>query len=454
MLRCAPLLACACACVLACEAQRLVVQIPFEPEHRSAVLAVELRGELGLYSIDAEMRNAQPVLRSIEDWNEEDPIALQVVRYEQTLEEMRLPGPGTLTPASFGRTLAIADVLERTVDAEGLGAWTKSERWPDAFRDFRYGDPCRRVGASFREPLPSDVVRFAGLIPRSDGAAIFVGRSITDRPIFFRITTAGFERLSFVFDRRAPYAFLGNDGRIYLMGGDAHPVIHAGDVESGFAVVSETTAIEGSWPHWSLMTESGVIFGMGPAGELYRIEGNEWRVAHRFPLVELNDSASLTAAGPEELYVVDPDGYGLHHYVNGVVTTEPTEIDGDLAARVDRLTVVKHLPGVGTFAGSDEGTVLRRDPDGRWRVIQTALIIGREVWTLEAIDRGLLVGGFYGILDQFYPETGFCEDARFRYGNDLALQLLAPIDGGVAVVGFRLVSDGVRELFLAALTVQ
>jgi hypothetical protein len=437
-----------------CQSETLVVSIPFEPEHKSAVVAVELRDSVDLYSVDAATRNAQPVLRSIEDWNEEDPIALQVVRYEQSLEELRLPGPGSLISASFGRTLSVEEVLERKVDGSGLGSWSATMRWPDAFRDFRYGDPCRRVGAAWREPLPSDVVRFAGLIPRPDRTAIFVGRSITDRPIFFRITTAGAERLSLNFDRRAAYAFLGNDQRIYLMGGDTHPVIHAGDPETGFTVVTETTTPEGSWPHWSVMTESGVIFGIGPAGELYRIDGDDWRIAHRFPVVEFNDSAYVTAAGPEELYLIDPDGYGLHHYLDGAVTTEATEIDAELSARVDRLTVVKHLPEVGTFAGTDEGSVLQRGADGRWRVIQTALIIGREVWTLEAIDRGLLVGGFYGILDQFYPETGFCEEARFRYGNDLALQFLAPVDGGLAVVGFRLVSDGVRELFLAALTLQ
>src|SRR5688500_14534955 len=97
-------------CIFACDSQRLVVQIPFEEEHRAAVVAVELRGSVSLYSVDASMRNAQPVLRSIEDWNDEDPIALQVVRYRESLEELRLPGPGSLTSASFGRTLSVQEI--------------------------------------------------------------------------------------------------------------------------------------------------------------------------------------------------------------------------------------------------------------------------------------------------------------------------------------------------------
>jgi hypothetical protein len=439
---------------MGCGAKTVVVQVPFEERHLSAVVSVEHRGDVNLYAVDTASRNMQPILRSIEDWNDEDPIGLRMVRYEQTLEEIGLPGPGKLTPATFGRSLSIGEVLERTVDENGLGEWTASSNWPDVFRDFRFGDPCRPIQAAFRDPTPSDVVRFAGVIPRPDGTAIFVARTAFERPIFFRVTTAGAERLDVTFDHRVSFAFLGNDQRIYLMGGDANPMIYAGDPDSGFGTFTETPAPQGSWPHWSVMTESGVIFAAGPSGEIYRIQGSEWALAHRFAVQEFNQSVSLTAVGPEELYVVDPDGYSLNHYFDGEVTAEQTEIDAELAAHTDRLTVVKHVAGVGTFAGTNEGIVLRRDPDGRWRLIQNSLVLGREIWAIEKFDGGVLIGGFYGILDQFYPDTGFCEDTRFRGGNDLSLQQLALIDGGIAMTGYRLVSEGVQELFVGALTLE
>ncbi len=439
----------------ACRGEDVLVQIPFEAEHRSAVVAIDHRGDVKLYSIDAARRNEQPVLQSIEGWDDQDPIVLDVSRYTETLDELGLAGPGQLFSATFGRKLPQREILERTLDQSGVGDWKESDRWPDVFADFRFGDPCRAVSAGWRMPLPADVVRIAGLVPRPDGTAMFVGRNVLERPIFFRMTTAGFERLEYAFDHRGAFAFPGIDGNIYLMGGDLNPVIYAGDPENGFRTVTETssTALGGSWPHWSVMTESGVIFSVGPFGELYRIEGDDWSIVHRFPLVVYNDSATLTAAGPEELYVIDPDGYAIHHYVDGVVTTEQTEIDGDLVNHTDQLLVVKSIPGIGVFAASNEGTILQRGADARWRIIQTAIIIGREIWAIEPFHEGILVGGFYGVLDQFYPDTGFCEETRFRYGNTLALELLAPIDGGIAVGGFELVSENTRELFIAALVV-
>src|SRR5687768_12656223 len=61
-----------------CNEQTLVVQIPFEEQHRSAMVAVEYRDEVQLFSVDEAARNDTPILRSIEGWDDEDPIALSV----------------------------------------------------------------------------------------------------------------------------------------------------------------------------------------------------------------------------------------------------------------------------------------------------------------------------------------------------------------------------------------
>jgi hypothetical protein len=446
---------CAAACIGACAKETLVVvQVPFEAEHQAAVVAVEYRGEVQLFSVDASQRNEEPILRSIEGWDEEDPISLSVSLYRESLAEMGVPGPGPLLSSSFGRSLRRGEVRERTLDQSGYGDWAATDRWPPAFAGFRYGDPCRSIDARWLESTPTEVVRFAGLVPRPDGSVLFVGRTAFDRPRFYRLTGAGPERLPLELDLRTPYAFPGNDGRVWLMGGDFHPVVYAGEPETGFSAVTETsTPAAGAWPHWSVMTPEGVIFSLSPTGELYRIEGARWEVVHRFTVVAFGNHAALSVIGEEDLFVIDPDGFALFRYTNGTVTTEPTEIDNDLSAASDRLLAVAAIPDVGMFAASDAGSVLERGEDGRWRVIQQPLILGREVWALEPIEGGVLVGGFYGVIDQFYPETGFCEERRFRYGNDLSLTLLETMEGGLAVAGFRLTAEG-QELFFGALAVE
>jgi hypothetical protein len=445
----APLAGFAAGLLGACSADALVVQIPFEARHRSAVVSLEYGGETRLYAVDAATRDMTPILRSIEGWDE-GPIHLLVSYYESSLAELELPGTGALESTDFGRSLARGELLERTVTGEALGEWAPTDRWPEVLAAFRYGDECRTLGARWRMPMPAEVVRWAGLISRPDGSALFVARTAAERPLFYRIDRDGLTRIDSTFDRRATHAFLGNDGRIWMMGGDfpGGPALYVGDPATGFALTTQWTDAP-AYPHWSQMASDGVVYSIASSGQLVRIEDGDWTVVHTFPLEVFGNQAALSIAAPGDVFIIDPDGFGVRHLRDGAVTTEATEIDADFANESDRLLSIEHIAGLGTFAGSDGGTILERGDDARWRVIQTPLLIGREIYDILPFNGGAMFAGFYGIVDQFYRRTGFCENTRFRYGNDLQIELMAPIEGGFAVIGQQVVTPEMKLGFVA-----
>lgn len=183
------------------------------------------------------------------------------------------------------------------------------------------------------------------------------------------------------------------------------------------------------------------LIAVGWMGTILHFDGTEWHQQRggivddegRFaPCSENTPLFAIDGNATGEAWAVGDDGMILHYH-GGEWHREasPTRIN---------LRAVACAPSGTVYAAGGEGTLLRRDPEGRWLALDCPLGSGFQAMLLLGDDELLLGGGRY-----FVDQGGFRgELVHYRHGEFQALTFDTPMPrlralkaykGGVLIVG-------------------
>ena len=84
-----------------------------------------------------------------------------------------------------------------------------------------------------------------------------------------------------------------------------------------------------------------------------------------------------------------------------------------------------------------------------WDDFPGLMLLEHPIWTFVPYKDGMLVGGGFGTVDQYYPEFGLCETSFV--GGDVGANRLLVVEGGVFVIGIQDLSTGEQVVYAGAL---
>ena len=109
--------------------------------------------------------------------------------------------------------------------------------------------------------------------------------------------------------------------------------------------------------------------------------------------------------------------------IGGRLSDEPIDV-------VDALTSVEHVPGLGTFAGTLAGSLLRNEA-GRWKLIPGSPI-ELPATAIASFGSGVIVSGGTGQTTEWIPEQGFCQHVSV---NSPIVKHVAVLDRAAVFLG-------------------
>lgn len=435
---------------LGCSEPVIIAQIPFESPDVSAVAAVVSKGTTRYFGIDEEFRQMQPILRSIEG---EAPIEIHVLYYERPLADLDLSSGALYSDAEGDILPPAVRALSAVIEGSEAVAWSMPAERPPAFREFK------RVPKSPCRPFSADGPSLE--LDPQETALNFV--SDADGVLWLVTTKGGFQEggvrrvevnglgpaLPMPVGFRATAAVGTATGELFVAGGRGRDLeLLRGVPGETLTTATTTSGFSSDWPKHMVVgaTEAGdeAIYMLAASGKVTEYAAGT--------LALLSDQAGNGSLGglawvqPGELLVLSPDGQRILRYSEGLLPAEPTALDGGLLGGSDELVSIAHMPGFGTFAGTETGFLLERR-DREWSVAQSDTIVGATIEAIIPYRGGALVAGRYGIVDQIYEGTDYCEP-RIFLGNDVTVEKVFVHAGRPVVVARRSVPGMARRYFV------
>ncbi len=452
---------------LGCASDLIVVGVPFEAEDRFAVVTIQQGEALEVFSVDAEQRNAQPLLDSIESFSGAPPLQLYAVYYDRALDEEGFPnGPVSLTPEGVGLPQMPRRALRTRVTQSGEDGWVgiSESPLPEPLASLRFDGeaPCRSFEVISEVTIPLDAGFPVALLSSDEASSIVVLQdSLVTR--FIGVRGASLQALDGTVQMRAQGAVLDAEGQMWIFGGhtDIGAMVVRGSRSDGpfETVMQDPQRGSFGWPVDGIWAADD-----GPEGRFYGVDRRGALVAARpgdLSFVELaprrfassTGEPAMAWLGPDEVLYADPLGAQIFRYQGGRVTEEPHPLEESFRIAADRIFRYANIPGIGVFAGTQSGTVLRR-VEGEWNVLLDPVLVDSATRAFVDYDQGLLIGGRYGVIQQVLPGGELCPDNTFL-GNDLAITRVARDRENASrlqFLGRRSLQDGSRPFVV--ITIQ
>jgi hypothetical protein len=423
----------------ACAPGPVVLQVPFEAADRAAVVAVESEVVSEIHALDAEDRELQPVLRSINGWSPGERVAVSALFYPQPLAALDIPA-GLLESVEGGAPLpAEARGRQAVLESSDRIHWAALERRPpllDALRLPR-STPCRSLASDPARLFLADDEVLVGLVRDVAGRLWVVLQAGVDGHARFReVSTSGAlgPAVEPGLGLRPQVAVNDRAGHVYLGGGQlggASKVLVGGPAE-GFTLVAEAPArLSAQWPRHLALDEGGAIYALSREGEVSRFEAGQ--VTPVATLTGLGEGGALTW-GDGGLWAVQTNGRAVVRVVDGVVSPVATAVDQAVEEGRDRLSTVAVIPGLGTFLGTDGGVLLRLE-GAAFAVAEPNTLIDSTIEAMIPYGDGMVVVGRYGIVDQLYDGEGYCAERRVFVGMNTTLRHVVETPDALVVAG-------------------
>jgi hypothetical protein len=460
----------AIACVIAaiaCAPDPIRVDVPFVATDRSAVVVVEQGPIANAYAIDAQKRDEMPVLERIENFSGEPSIRVTAFLFAETLASLGLvAGPLEPVPEKIRSTelSGMREISELTIAKNGAGAWQTIERANGAASMLRIPvpKPCKSV--MFTRSDLNDEPYFAGMVPLTSTSALALVHGDIDarEGTFYELSATRAEKLDLTIPDFTPrQMMLARDGTIYISGGNiltAQGELWAGDLRRGFQRVTPDGAVIPFGWVWAMETpyddqDPATFYALTEYGQLLRFEDNRWTTLASITPTPFGGDAALVVNGRDDLYAISPNGRALFRYRDQMLIEEDTPVSPDLRNERDKLTGLGRAPDYGVFVGSDKGYFMERHVDGWRQVNEKALIAEISIRAFAQLPSGgLLIGGGYGAIVQYYRTWGLCDDPEtgdvYYVSNRASVNRLLPMPGGLFLGGVENTTQTDRIIYL------
>lgn len=425
-----------------CGDSDLFLGIPFVEGDEAAIIALE--GEDGL-AVFARSVGADDRIEHQLDLGA-DAGSATVLFYSAPLAALGVEA-GRLQDDPAGMLLPDFDHAARAlIDGAGVGDWTPIERLEPDLATFRVPavTRCRNLVSRMAEDVDEEGWYGSALTRIDDGRALLLSAKSggSERRLYEVSANGAVERLSLDLpDFRIDAVSTSRDGRLVLAGlTTAEVQIRIGRLETGFEVASrrplrgirdepDKIAVasddEPEGTVYALTRYSSVMrFEPGRAGEVL-VEGGSYG----------NDGA-IAPLDRRTLLFSPQSGASIMRYAGGVVEREPTEVDRRLDNLEEEVWTI-YAGSTPALAATNRGTVLQRRA-GAWAVVgSTALEVTARV--LVPFGDGVLIGGGLGLVQQYEPGVGLCQELLL--GRGYVVQGLVPLGDVILVAGYREVTD-------------
>lgn len=451
----------------ACSPSPIRIDIPFDSSDRSALIAVEEGGALEVYAVGEAERTSMPVLKRLEGFEPEDGMRITVLLYRRTLADYDIR-PGLLSPAqniANSRDVPNEDrIVQGTLGASGEIAWTELPDVPDPLADYRIEgrDRCAKLeGEAFMlggEPIYTAIVPVG-----ADVAWAFASEDVFIASNIYEVTEEGARKIETPAELSTlsvTAAARARNGQVWVSGVSTTMRVdtYVGTPETSFprsfGRPSEVSREVVGWMKPGTADEDpSTIYSLTQRGDLERFANDEWTVLHD----EINrpipsSIGGLAVAAPDDIYFIRPGGKELWHYDGVAAVRVRTEVDSDLEREADILRSVGAIPGLGEFAGTENGLLLKREESG-FNVVAMTPLEAHEIRSMVPFQapgiagESMLLTGRYGFVFQYDAQIGLCgsEDQAANLSSDFFIDDLVALDDGWVVGGKLESTTGASE---------
>ncbi len=303
-----------------------------------------------------------------------------------------------------------------------IGEWVDREELSDRLLEVRVerdppADPCTPLGDERTFPLESRADGAFAL--RIDGERALIG---TRDARLYLVTIEGTTPLGRAVPIALESGYLAPSGELFVAGAGGRTFRGRFEPELALTEIARG-ATRGSF-RWLDGPKSGGVdelFAVTSSGALERFDGDRWHTLA--PALGGDDwKRGLAWIAPNEAVAVGLSA-PVVRAVGGQVHAEPTDA-------IDPLTAVAHAPGLGTFAGTLGGALLRDEGD-RWIEIPDSPI-DLPASALAPFHAGILISGGTGQTTEWQPGHGFCGVLSV---NSPIVKHIAVLDKAVVLLG-------------------
>jgi hypothetical protein len=355
---------------------------------------------------------------------------LELFAYRRDLAALAIPA-GVVAEAAAGARGELVPPGDLAFQAEitggQIGAWVAAEAQALELRTFRRAldTSCRPVSLSHVELGAPGGTLFAvslgggrSLISAWDGSLFSVDPDGAVVPVAAEGVPSFRVRSAFA-DERGILWFGGGRGELYRGRFAASLVVE----QVGQSSIAESIRVIAGDP-----ADGGrELFALTASGSWQRFANGTNEVLHQFGQIQAATTKGGTVwLGPGVgIAGVGSDDRAVW-YRQGAVALEPISEAGA------GITTLKDVPGYGLMAGLLGGLIYQHD-GARWRLLGDSGI-ALDVYSLAAIEGGLLVGGAFGYLGEYYPDEGFCPPAAMPLVRQ-DIQYILPARERVLITG-------------------
>ena len=377
-----------------------------------------------------------------------DEVTATVLFYSTALSSLGLtPGPIEEDPA--GRPFPMfEEAFETKIDSGGAGDWSPIGELDPALAAFRI--PSVSACKTFQPRTIDDVLALGdyglSLVAVDDDRALFLtARNFSERQFYlvsregtvipFALDTGDFrpDALTRTRDGRIAMAGRGLDGTELWLGDPTGGFAKVSELESAFSSVSQIVPGSSEEP-------AGTIYAITTGADVIRFD--EGASAEQLENEVSSGSTSLAVLGPND--VLFTTGNRILWHADGPAQEEPTAIDERLDMGDTRIWSIGARDGF-AIAGTSTGEILERN-DGRWSVVGTT-ILEVSARAILPFGDGLIAVGHYGLLQEYYPDSGLCPGLLL--GRDYDIVGVVPAGDLLIAAGSRVLPDGERTPMIA-----
>jgi hypothetical protein len=426
------------------------------------LINIERADRTELWAVDASQRASMPVLQTIED---EDTLRVTVLFYARPLSALALE-PGRVNTVAEGRALPAntSRVLRMENAGEPSSTWAELDELPPELAAIRIpgGEGCRAFAT---RDVPMNGERsFAGAAElNADSAIVVVAPRIDADPVFYRIDAEGahiLPRAGELAGFRAIYA-AGSPEAIYLSGTLAGiPAIAFRNAQDTYGLLdpgpvsTTSTIVRGLLIPPAGSEDSALLYTISGRGDVDRyvsksLEPPMWEDFPENPEGRTGVEISAAWNAAADIFLLAPDGDHILRYAGYTYTVERTELAERIAAGSDHFRALVNVPGLGSFAGSDDGVILVKNGD-TWNQLRSHA--GTSAISVMAAHRnGFLAGTEKGAVIQYDQRDGFCEDHVLYLGAERDVRAIIPLEELVLIAGIDR-TGGVTRAFVVLLS--
>lgn len=453
--------------IAACSSDHALVMVPFQADDRAALVAVQTADTLELFAVDDSLRASTPILKSITD--QKNTIRTTALFYREPLSALGL-GPGAIALPAAGapsRSIPAAvriEQLELAAD-DDPGAWSTLDTLPADLLGVQLPGVEGCVPMISREVALQGETEIFGGAPTAEGAAIIVAAdNLTSEVHLYRVDENGAARLprGQLPDNFQALTAGGNLEALYISGTlNGEPAIYFRNAQDSYGLLDQRPPETAGQVVRALMTppigseDGALLYTVNARGDVDRYQSEPLAPAHwELQTVNPEDrtgelgSAIWNAAG--DLYFVAPDGRDILRYSSRSYSREILEIEERLNKGEDRVLNLIQVPGLGSFAGTDRGDILRKGING-WDLIRpgtaTASVHSFAIWR-----GGFLAGTGKGAIVHYDPRDQFCEDEIVYVGATAIVRTIIAFDELIIVAGVDRVNGAAFVRLLTPIT--